>query len=700
MRKIVLLTLALLANVVSFAGERIDMPLTADSAAMLYIFRADAPSGLAVISCPGGAYANHAMGHEGFDFADWYNSRGIDYAVLKYRLPHGQYTVPAEDGFKAISIMKGIAPKVGVMGFSAGGHLASTLATHYPDSVSRPDFQILFYPVISMAKEKTHSYSRKMLLGDNPSEELVHLYSNETQITPDTPPALIFHSADDEAVLPINALDYCAALSKNKVAVDMMIFPTGGHGWGFSDSNVSKKEWTAKLDSWLTDLKKSFNLAPKKASKKYEWPSDPEVLAKLEDWQDRKLGIMFHWGVYSIPGIMESWALCSEDGWFANSRRIARPDLPDYGEFKEWYWGLADQFNPTDFDPYKWAEFFKDNGFKYLIFTTKHHDGFCMFDTKQTDYKVTNTPYKYGKYANIAYYLFDAFRDKDFMVGAYYSKPDWHSEYYWDPFYSTPTRWPNYSIEKHPEKWAKFREFVSAQIDELMSDYGRMDILWLDGGFIRKPNADLHMDSIVDAARIKQPGLLAVDRTVHGRNENYQTPENKIPPAQQDFPWESCLTLAGGWGWKPNSAYKSANWIINTLAEIVAKGGCMALNVGPDKNGNFDPEVYERLSTAGEWLKRNGEAIYSTRITPNYNSGNTWFSASKDGKTLYAVYAIDEDGTLPSSIEWEGNIPAGRLRMLNTGKNVKYTVKDNKVTVYLPEGTTAEPLAFKFKARD
>lgn len=309
-------------------------------------------------------------------------------------------------------------------------------------------------------------------------------------------------------------------------------------------------------------------------SQKYEWPTDPEVLKKLDQWQDLKFGIMFHWGVYSVPGISESWALCSEDR-FTDRRKKIRPGT-SYGDFKKWYWGLADSFNPTKFEPAEWAAIMKDAGFKYLIFTTKHHDGFCMFDSKYTDYSIAKGPYKNGKYSNVAYHVFDAFRQQGFMIGAYFSKPDWHCEYYWDPERSTPTRNPNYDVEKYPDTWAKYQQYTANQIDELMSDYGRMDILWLDGGWVRKDKGqDIKLDEIVDNARKKQPGLIAVDRTVPGRNENYQTPELNVPKTQLKNPWESCITLANTWGWNPTPKYKSVNRIINTLAEITAKGGCL-----------------------------------------------------------------------------------------------------------------------------
>ena len=433
-------------------------------------------------------------------------------------------------------------------------------------------------------------------------------------------------------------------------------------------------------------------------SKNYEWPTDPEVLKKLDQWQDLKFGIMFHWGVYSVSGISESWALCSEDRFTARRKKI----LPGatYGDFKKWYWGLADSFNPTKFNPTEWAAIMKDAGFKYLIFTTKHHDGFCMFDSKYTDYSIAKGPYKDSKYSNVAYHVFDAFRQQNFMIGAYFSKPDWHCEYYWDPALSTPTRNPNYDIKKSPEVWAKYQQYTANQINELMSDYGKIDSLWLDGGWVRKDKGqDIKLDEIMDNARKKQPGLIAVDRTVPGRNENYQTPELRIPKTQLNHPWESNITLTNTWGWNPNPKYKSVNWVINSLTEVVAKGGCLVLNVGPTGEGIIEEEVIIRLKKVGEWLRKNGAAIYSTRITPNYNCGNVWFTANKDGKTLYAIYALPEGEELPEIIEWEGNEPSGKMTLLQNGKRVKYTCENGKVKVTLPQGLKNETLAFSFKVK-
>lgn len=216
------------------------------------------PSGMTVLMCPGGGYSHQASAHEGHDMADWYNALGITYVVLKYRLPYGDHTIPLADAEQAMRVLRkhatelGVDPqKVGIAGASAGGHLASTLATHYSSPETRPDFQILFYPVVSMDTLKTHMGSRKNLLGENPSDEIVKLYSNETQVTPDTPKAFIILSSDDGAVPPANSLDYYSALLANKVKASLHAYPVGGHGWGFRDKFPYKRQWTEELEKWL-----------------------------------------------------------------------------------------------------------------------------------------------------------------------------------------------------------------------------------------------------------------------------------------------------------------------------------------------------------------------------------------------------------------------------------------------------------------
>ncbi len=222
------------------------------------VYRAENPNGMAVIMCPGGGYARLAMNHEGHDMAPWFNTQGITYVVLKYRMPNGHNEVPFSDVEQAIRLVRqhaaewNINPaKVGIMGASAGGHLASTLATHYTSKETRPDFQILLYPVITMDANFTHAGSRENLITKNPSADLIAKYSNELQVNAQTPQAFIALSSDDKAVLPQNSINYYLALLKHNVPATMHIYPTGGHGWGFRDNFTYKRQWTDELEKWL-----------------------------------------------------------------------------------------------------------------------------------------------------------------------------------------------------------------------------------------------------------------------------------------------------------------------------------------------------------------------------------------------------------------------------------------------------------------
>lgn len=422
----------------------------------------------------------------------------------------------------------------------------------------------------------------------------------------------------------------------------------------------------------------------------YVWPTDPQVLTKLKHWQDQKFGVLMHWGLYSVPGVVESWSICSED-WIVRERK------PTYEEDKAWYWSQKDSLNPVNFDPSKWADVMKKAGMKYMIFTTKHHDGFCMFDTKYTDFSIAHGPFGKDPRHNIAKEVFDAYRNKGFMIGCYFSKPDWHSKWFWNPYYATPNRRINYKKQQHPDWWQNYRKFTQNQLNELTTDYGNIDILWLDGGWIT--GDEIGLDTILVDARKRNPGMISVDRTIRGKNENYQTPEQGIPAKQLDIPWESCITLSHAWGWTPNAKFKSPNKVIGILAEIVAKGGCLALGVGPKADGTLQPEVVNTLLRIGSWLNKNGQAIYSTVNVAHYNDGKVWFTADKNGKTLYAIYALEDGEKTPKTITWTENKPKGKLVLLQNGKSVKYTVKGNQVTVTLPSGLKNEPLAFKFNSK-
>jgi alpha-L-fucosidase len=405
-------------------------------------------------------------------------------------------------------------------------------------------------------------------------------------------------------------------------------------------------------------------LAQEHHLQKYYPPTDTLVQNKLEQWGDFKFGLLMHWGPYSQWGIVESWSICPEDEPWCERRG---PYAQNYFEYKKAYEGLQNTLNPVKFNPEKWASAARSAGMKYMVFTTKHHDGFAMFDTKFSDYKITspNTPFHTNPRANIAKEVFDAFRKEGLWVGAYFSKPDWHSPYYWDPYFPPMDRNPNYDLEKYPEKWDKFREFTTHQIEELVRDYGKMDLLWLDGGQVQPAspgsglwkgkviNQDIKMDEIAKMARSYQPGLIVVDRAVEGPNQNYLTPEQQIPQKPLSYPWETCMTMGGSWSYVKNEQYKPIDEIIRNLCLIVSRGGNYLLNIAPSETGEWDSAAYTRLEEIGAWMKVNGEAIYGTEPIEPYEQqfykdgrsadGNVrqeWVFTSKLEAGKWVVYAI------------------------------------------------------------
>ena len=422
-----------------------------------------------------------------------------------------------------------------------------------------------------------------------------------------------------------------------------------------------------------------------------ETETDPVILAKLEQWKDLKFGLLMHWGTYSQWGIVESWSLCSEDeDW-------CRRKIKNYADYCRDYTRLITTFNPVKFDPGKWAEAARYAGMKYVIFTTKHHDGFCMFDTKLTDYRITsdNCPFHSNPRANVTKEIFNAFRAQGFWTGAYFSKPDWHCNDYWAEEWATPNRNVNYSIKKYPQRWQKYCDFTFNQIHELVSEYGKVDILWLDGGWVDPKNdQDINMPKIADMARSFQRDLLIVDRTVTGKYENYRTPEQEIPDKLLEYPWETCMTMASSWSYVPGDIYKPANKIIHMLVDIVCKGGNYLLNIGPSPEGVWADSAYARLREIGDWMKVNGEAIYRSRPVAPYKSGNICFTSGPDG-ALYAIYLAGQDElVMPAAIIVNGlDVPAGaRVTML--GSKIRLNWKEEQGTgfrISIPDSLQKNP---------
>ena len=435
------------------------------------------------------------------------------------------------------------------------------------------------------------------------------------------------------------------------------------------------------------------------AQHNYVAPKDSLVIRKLEQWQGKKFGLFMHWGTYSQWGVVESWSICPEDeGWTVRRGPFAQ----NYNDYKKAYENLATTFNPIKFNPAKWAGAASEAGMQYVVFTTKHHDGFCMFDTKQTDYKISNTPFASNPKSNVALEIFNAFRQKGFMTGAYFSKPDWHDENYWWPYFPPKDRNVNYDPVKYPERWNAFKDFTKKQIDELMTSYGKMDILWLDGGWVRPKSTidtsivwqrtipydqDIDMATIAANARKKQPGLIVVDRSVTGEYENYTTPEQEVPEKPLPYPWETCMTMGSSWSYVPNDKYKSTHTLVQLLVKIVSRGGNLLLNIGPGPDGDFAPEAYARLKEIGQWIKVNGEGIYNTKPVSPYSSGNWFFTQSVSGKSVYAFYLPDTDSIkLLTSISIPGLsvLPQKKITLLGTSKKLEWENKNGSLLIHLP----------------
>ena len=433
----------------------------------------------------------------------------------------------------------------------------------------------------------------------------------------------------------------------------------------------------------------------------YTPPDDPAVQQKLAQWQDLKFGLFMHWGPYSEWGVVESWSLCPEDeGWTQRKG----PYGADYNTYKTAYENLQTTFNPTHFDADKWVRAAKDAGMKYVVFTTKHHDGFSMFDTKQTDYKVTSpkTPFSTNPKSNVAKEIFSSFRRENFMIGAYFSKPDWHSPYYWWPYFPPKDRNVNYDPAKHPERWQQFKDFTYNQLQELMTGYGKIDILWMDGGWVRplrkddsvlakemgsKYNQDIDMPKIAKMARANQPGLIMVDRAVPGAYENYTTPEQQVPAAPLSYPWESCITMGNSWSYVPGDKYKSSQQIVQLLVKIVSRGGNLLMNIGPGPDGDWDPEAYKRLTDIGKWIKINGEGIYASKAIAPYSDGNIFFTQTNGGNNEYAFLLGDDSGlTLPPmvTIKTGNQSKVKQVTLLGVKQKVKWKQDGDVINVTIP----------------
>lgn len=363
--------------------------------------------------------------------------------------------------------------------------------------------------------------------------------------------------------------------------------------------------------------------------------------ARMAWWRDAKFGLFIHWGPVSLKG--------TEIGW---SRGGERRGTGGTGEIPlEVYDNLYKQFNPVKFNVDEWVSIAKSAGMKYLVFTSKHHDGFSMFDSKLTDYKITNSPFNRDVVAELA----KACHEGGIRFGFYYSPPDWHH--------------PDYRTENH----ARYIKFLHGQLRELCSNYGRVDIVWFDG--LGGKAEDWDSPTLSKMIRQLQPRVIINNRA--GLPADHDTPEQEIGRFQTDRAWESCITVGTQWAWKPDDRIKSLKECIDTLVRCVGGDGNLLFNVGPMPTGEIEARQVARLKEMGTWLKQYGESIYGTRGGP-FRPG-LWGASTYKGNKVYVHILTWPQETillppLQKKIVASSVLTGGAVEVKQTDKGIEISV--------------------------
>lgn len=376
---------------------------------------------------------------------------------------------------------------------------------------------------------------------------------------------------------------------------------------------------------------------------------------------DAKFGMFIHWGPVSQMGGDLSWSRGGEKrGWKADSPGYIPVDVYD---------NLYKTFNPVDYDPVKWVAVAKAAGMKYIVFTTKHHDGFSMFDTKYSDYKITSPESPYRK--DIVAALAKACHDAGIKLGFYYSQPDWHN--------------PDFLSANHSD----YLKYMKNQLKELCTNYGEVDVIWFDGILVfytPQTGVDFYgseqektwdTGNVFKMLRTLQPGILINNRC--GVPADFDTPEQEIGRYQLNRPWESCITIGTQWGYKKDDKVKSTEECVQTLVRCAAGGGNLLLNVGPSPEGTFDPLQTDRLKEIGEWLKVNGESVYGTRGGPV--PPQSWGVTTQKNDRIF-VHILDK------SVELIGlpdvNVQVKSANMLD-GSPVEFAQTSSGIIIKVPD---------------
>ncbi len=431
-----------------------------------------------------------------------------------------------------------------------------------------------------------------------------------------------------------------------------------------------------KKFGYLTEFLLVFVLIWSSACKKtsqttdYLHESRQEKEARMQWWNEARFGMFIHWGLYSIPaGVYKGRQIPGIGEWIMQKAPIPVEEYEKY----------ASQFNPVKFDAGEWVKIARDAGMKYIVITSKHHDGFCLWDSKVTKWDVMDaTPFK----RDILKELKEACDQNDIKLCFYHSIMDWHHPDVQAPFY------PNYNDTKrsNPNFPRYVNNYLKPQLRELIENYGNLGILWFDGEWIKDWTSAMGKD-MYNYVRSLQPDIIINNRVDKGRrgmqgmNEegnfagDYGTPEQEIPDTGlPGVPWESCMTMNDTWGYKSyDSNWKSSETLIRNIIDITSKGGNYLLNVGPTSEGLIPEASVQRLKAIGAWMQVNGQAIHGTSASP-FEKPVWGRYTRKPGKIFAHVFERPADGVL--------NVPVPAVQV----KNIYLLGADHESLVPAPAG--------------
>jgi len=420
-------------------------------------------------------------------------------------------------------------------------------------------------------------------------------------------------------------------------------------------------------------------------------------------WREARFGMFIHWGVYSVPaGSWDGRQIGGIGEWIMNRAKIPVAD----------YQKMAKQFNPVNYDPDAWVKMAKDAGMKYIVITSKHHDGFALFETKASKWNVVDAT-EYGK--DLLKPLAEACKKYGIKLGFYYSQAqDWNNPGGSAARKVTKEGWANPDsviidayTKEHNGHWDPAQEkktfaqyidnFAVPQVKELLTNYGDVAVLWWDTPTNMTDDAATKLQSLLAL----QPAIITNDRLKRPNFPgDHKTPEQRIPNLKDldGSDWETCMTMNGTWGFKSyDHNYKTPETLIRNLLDIASKGGNFLLNVGPTNLGEFPQESIDILAKMGQWMKINGEAVYATKASPwgLFEWGRCTKKKTKEGTTLYfSVFEWPADGKLEIS-NFKNKISSAKL--LADGKKLKTSVsKDGLLTIVLPS-KAPDPIASVIK---